>query len=62
VSSLANPWTVAIPYAAIAVTISAGLLMISRGAVVEAPAAFTNAMNAMNDLAARLTRRFATSG
>jgi hypothetical protein len=36
--------------------------MISRGAVVEAPAAFTNAMNAMNDLAARLTRRFATSG
>lgn len=62
VSSLANPWTVAIPYAAIAVTITAGLLMISRGAVVEAPAAFTNAMNAMNDLAARLTRRFATSG
>lgn len=59
VTSLANPWTVAIPYVAIAVTIAVGLIMISKGTVVEVPAALTNAMNA---LTARVTRRFATSG
>jgi hypothetical protein len=37
------------------------LLAISRGSLVETPAFVTNAMNAVNILAARLTRRFATS-
>ena len=36
--------------------------MISRGTIVETPAVLTNAMNSLNALAARMTRRFATSG
>ena len=62
VASLSRPWAVIIPYVSIAVTIVVGLIMISRGTIVEAPAAFTNAMNSLNALAARMTRRFATSG
>jgi len=62
VTSLSNSWTVAIPYVAIALTLVFGLFAISRGALFEVPATFTNAMNAVGALAARMTRRFATSG
>ena len=61
VTSLARPWTVVIPYVTILLTFALGLLAISRGSFVETPAFVTNAMNAVNILAARLTRRFATS-
>ena len=60
-TSLTRPWTVAIPYVTILLTFALGLLAISRGSLVETPAFVTNAMNAVNILAARLTRRFATS-
>jgi len=62
VTSLSRPWTVAIPYVAISTTIVVGLIMISRGTLVETPAVLTNAMNSISALAARMTRRFATSG
>ncbi len=57
VSSIANPWALAIPYLAIAGTIGFGLLAISKGTIIEPPPALTNALN---DLNARIARRFAT--
>ena len=51
-----------IPYVTIALTIVFGLIAISRGSLAETPAFVTNAMNAMSAFAARMTRRFATSG
>ena len=62
VASLSTPWAVAIPYLTIAATLIFGIYAISKGTIVEAPAAFTNAANAMSAFTARMTRRIATSG
>ena len=58
VSSIANPWALAIPYLSIAAIVGFGLYAISKGMIIEAPPAMVNAVNA---LSARITRRFATS-
>lgn len=56
VAGVNNPWTVFIPYIAIAGAVIFGLIAISRGMIVEPPAALTNALN---DFGARIARRFA---